>query len=55
MISEYHLYKLLSEIFRKYIVFPPSTIRNVDYLLVREAIIIEVKSSFLVFILQQSN
>ncbi len=46
MISEYHLYKLLSEIFRKYIVFPPSTIRNVDYLLVREAIIIEVKSSF---------
>ena len=47
MVSEFHLYKLILELFADYTVFPPSTVRNVDFLIARDAILLEVKSSVL--------
>ncbi len=46
-VSEYHLYKLIHKLFEDYIVFPPSTVKSVDFLIVKEAYLIEVKNSAL--------
>jgi len=47
MVSEFHLYKSVTELFTDYIIFPPSTVRNVDFLIVKDAVLLEVKSSVL--------
>ena len=47
MISEFHLYKIISELFEDYTIFPPSTVKNIDFLLAKDPILLEVKSSIL--------
>ena len=47
MVSEFHLYKIISELFEDYTIFPPSTVKNIDFLLAKDPILLEVKSSIL--------
>lgn len=47
MVSEFHPCKIISELFEDYTIFPPSTVKNIDFLLAKDPIILEEKSSIL--------
>jgi len=46
-ISEYHLYQLVERIFKDYCIFPPSTVKSIDFIIARDVILLEVKSKLI--------